>query len=135
MAALHVAIREAALGRSAVFPATFGRPDDTWQPMYSKDVAATFIAATFVEETQHAIFNPPVRQLLTIQESLEILQSLVPDVTVTFGTDTSANVTGDLPLLDSSRVEKELGVTQEYDLSTGLAEMIDHYRSTTSESG
>jgi nucleoside-diphosphate-sugar epimerase len=67
--AINEAIRDMAVGRPAVFPAMLGGLEDTWQPMYNKDVAETFVAGTFVGRTEHAIFNPPANEIITLEEN------------------------------------------------------------------
>ncbi len=124
---LNAAVRDVTQGRPAVFPATLGRLVDKWQPMFNKDIAAVFIAGIFVDETEHWIFNPPLREIVTVQETIELLRELVPGADITFGVENPTQTISDLPLLDGSRAERELGITPQYDLRAAFAEMIDHY--------
>ena len=68
--------------------------------MYTKDVAATFVAATLIERTEHAVFNPPSVETVTVEDSISLLRELVPDVKVELGAVPPPESMADLPLLD-----------------------------------
>lgn len=66
-----------AIGLGAVVP--FG--DDTFCWQYAADVATAFIKCVQLESTPQPIYNIPGRRA-TIAEAVDIVRSLVPDVTV-----------------------------------------------------
>ena len=126
---LNDAIRKVALGRPARFPAMFGPPEAKWQPMYSKDMARTFVAAAMAPRPEHCIFNAAGDEIVSVRDTIAVIRSLVPDAEIALDTECDAESTVDLPLLDGSRARDELGMKPIYDIEAGFADMIEIFRS------
>lgn len=119
-------LRRLALGQAAVFPALLGGPSSMWQPMFNEDMAEVFCAAAFGPKADRRIYNAPVSQTLTVEQSLGILRELVPEASITLSNDAVGQ--GTVPLMDGTRAQKMFKVQMKHDLRTGWAKMLENLR-------
>lgn len=118
-------LRQLALGLPVTFPALAGGPSSMWQPMYNEDMAEVFCAATFGPTPERRIYNAPVSQTVSVEESMTILRELVPGACVELSKDAVGK--GTVPLMDGTQAQKMFGVEPKYDLKAGWANMIESY--------
>ena len=120
-------LRRLALGESATFPALAGGPSSSWQPVFNEDMAEVFCEATFAPTTEYTIFNAPVDETLTVDESMALLRELVPGAQVELSPD--AVGMGTVPLMDGTRAQKTYDVPLKHRLKDGWTKMLEHYYS------
>lgn len=118
-------LRRLAMGMAATFPALAGGPSSSWQPMFNEDMAEVLSAATFGPKANEAVYNAPVGETVTVEESLSILRELVPGARVDLSPD--AVGMGTVPLLDGARAKKMYDIQLKHDLKAGWAKMLEHY--------
>jgi len=113
-------LRRLALGESATFPALAGGPSSSWQPVFNEDMAEVFCEATFAPTTEHTIFNAPVDETLTVDESMATLRELVPGAQVELSPD--AVGMGTVPLMDGTRAQETYNVPLKHRLKGRMDE-------------
>ena len=118
-------LRRLAMGEAATFPALAGGLSSFWQPMFNEDMAEVFCEAAFGPKAENTIYNAPVDETLTVEESMAILRELVPGAKVELSAD--AVGMGTVPLLDGTRAQKMYGVQLKHPLKDGWAKMLEHY--------
>ncbi|HUD90708.1 SDR family oxidoreductase [Sphingobium sp.] len=119
-------LRQLALGQPATFPALAGGPSSLWQPMFNEDMAQVFCEATFGPKADRTIYNAPVNQTLTVEESMAILRDLIPGAQVELSKD--AVGLGTVPLMDGTNAQNMFKVPLKHDLKAGWAKMLEQYR-------
>lgn len=115
------AICNLAIGKPGIIPRT--RSFHQW--MYNRDMAALFAKALFMSQPKHHLFNAPVARY-TDGELEAALLRLCPGGELSF-----VDIPGHepkVPLMDTSRAQRELAFAPRYSLDAGLAEMVEHYR-------
>jgi nucleoside-diphosphate-sugar epimerase len=118
-------LRQLALGQPATFPALAGGPSSMWQPMFNQDMAEVFCAATFGPKASRRIYNAPVGQTVTVEQSMAILRELVPGAQVALSKDAVGK--GTVPLMDGTNAQNMFKVELKHDLKAGWAKMLHSY--------
>lgn len=120
-------LRRLAMGQPAIFPALAGGLSSTWQPLFNEDMAEVLCTAVFGPKATRRIYNAPVCETVTVEQSIAILRELVPrgqielsDVAVGRGT---------VPLMDGTAAQEMFQVHLKYDLKSGWAKMLESYQS------
>lgn len=119
-------LRQLALGQPATFPALAGGPSSMWQPLFNEDMAEVFCAATFGPTADRRIYNAPVAQTITVEDSIAILRELVPGASVELSKDAVGK--GTVPLMDGTRARDMFKVDLQHDLKAGWAKMLASYQ-------
>jgi UDP-glucose 4-epimerase len=119
-------LRQLALGQPATFPALAGGPSSMWQPMFNEDMAEVFCAATFGPKADRRIYNAPVEQTVTVEQSMAILRELVPGASVELAKDAVGK--GTVPLMDGTNARDMFKVELKHDLRAGWARMLESYK-------
>lgn len=119
-------LRRLALGQPAIFPALAGGPSSMWQPLFNEDMADVFCEATFGPKAERRIYNAPVSETLTVEQSIAILRELVPGAHVELSE--AAVGKGTVPLMDGTAAQEMFKVGLKYDLKAGWAKMLQSYQ-------
>ncbi|UZW56435.1 SDR family oxidoreductase [Sphingobium sp. JS3065] len=119
-------LRRLALGQHATFPALAGGPSSKWQPMFNEDMAEVFCAAAFGPKADRRIYNAPVDQTVTVEQSMAILRELIPGASIDLSNDAVGQ--GTVPLMDGSNAQKMFKVHLKHDLKAGWAKMLESYQ-------
>lgn len=119
-------LRQLALGQPAIFPALAGGPSSMWQPMFNEDMAEVFCAATFGPRANRRIYNAPVEQTVTVEQSMAILRELIPGASVELSKDAVGK--GTVPLMDGTNAKDMFKVELRHDLRAGWAKMLESYQ-------
>ena len=82
---------------------------------------------TLNHQTPSWLFNTPTEKVLSEDDFIALIKSVVPDAVITRDSRVSLG-SGFPPNVDGSRAIVELGFAPDYGIAAGIAEMVEYYR-------
>ncbi len=96
------------------------------QALYNRDMAELLVAALFAHTPEHHLFHAPVERNYDDDELLTVLRRVCPDAQVHI--DPIPEYIPRVPVMDGTRLTRELGFTPRFSLEEGVREMVAQFR-------
>jgi len=119
-------VRAAALGLPVELD-NYGPPQRLIQPLYIRDMARAFIAATLGQKLPGTLYNAPVGAPISVQQAVDTVIDVVPGADIRI-VDKLRPGAWASPTIDGTRFRRDAQFESEVSLHDGVAEMVEIFR-------